>query len=335
MSMTAFELTGQEYWPRINWHPVTMVVGPGALREVVGPVLVFSRRDDVATILGSPQVFSARRTPWAEAGRIPLDTEPPDHTRYREILASAFGPAAAKKLAPQIRTFAAETFQVVQIDQLAAGSPLSQTTITFERQMYAYCAAVVLEALGLPNTDRDHVGNMKRHGASRELLTDYVRSRIPDAHGVLADLEGQLSDDERVGVATLCISAGVVSTARTAIHTAIEIAQRPQLRQQLRADPELLPRAAEEMIRCYPSAPLVPRTVMAETNVAGVTLRPGATVCAFVGGVNREHGHTPLADGKPHRHMSFGAGVHRCLGMHLARQALIALIEQLLRIENT
>jgi cytochrome P450 len=111
------------------------------------------------------------------------------------------------------------------------------------------------------------------------------------------------------------------------------LAQHPEQRQRLVADPALIPVAIEEMLRWETPVMGVARIAMADTEIGGCPVHKGDQVMVMLGSANTdeadlERAGEVLLDRETNRHLAFGGGVHRCLGSHLARQELrIALRE--------
>jgi cytochrome P450 len=115
----------------------------------------------------------------------------------------------------------------------------------------------------------------------------------------------------------------------------LRLAEQPSLRDALLADPGLLATAPDEFIRVDPSVAGLWRTAAHDLEVGGCPIGRGEKVLLLWGAANRD----PKAfdspdevrlDRRPNRHLSFGDGVHRCLGAALARAEILAVLERLL-----
>jgi cytochrome P450 len=131
------------------------------------------------------------------------------------------------------------------------------------------------------------------------------------------------------------IAAGLRTTSHALGYIMIRLAERPDLRSTLEANPPLLPSAIEEFLRIdAPSAGSV-RTVQRDMVVGGTQLKEGDRVWLLIAGANRDPREYESPDeldiGRVQaRHLSFGYGAHYCLGVHLARLELRVALEELL-----
>ncbi|MET0492174.1 MAG: cytochrome P450, partial [Actinoplanes sp.] len=279
--------------------------------------------------------------------------EPPVHTRHRSLVAGAFARGHVKRLGPAI---AAEAVALVNragpsFDLLAdVAEPLAVT--------------VIAELLGVPASDRSKLRpwsaaivrmyEVSRTGqeetaavdAARE-FADYLRDlaarrRAEPQDDLISHLVAvrdgtdRLSGDELVASAILLLNAGHEASVNTLGGGVVALLRHPDQLARLRADPGLLPTAAEEMIRYDPPLHLFIRTAAADVQVAGVTIAAGQEVAALLGAANRDPAVFTDPDSfdagrDPNPHLGFGAGLHFCLGAPLARIELRAGLAALLR----
>jgi len=111
------------------------------------------------------------------------------------------------------------------------------------------------------------------------------------------------------------------------------LAENPERRREIVTDPSLIPAAMEELLRLDPPAPFIPRVNTEEVTVAGHTLPEGSRITSYLAVANRDEQlfSDPYAidfHRTENRHISFGMGVHRCLGSHLARLEMQVLYEE-------
>lgn len=133
----------------------------------------------------------------------------------------------------------------------------------------------------------------------------------------------------------LLVQAGLETTASAMSFAFHYLATHPGERDRLIADPELLPRAVEELIRYAGSIHGLHRTVTNDVEMSGHTFLAGDTVVVNFAAANRDETVFPDAnrcvlDRRENRHLGFGAGVHRCLGSNLARMEFQVGVERTL-----
>jgi cytochrome P450 len=150
-----------------------------------------------------------------------------------------------------------------------------------------------------------------------------------------AKLDGRtLEADEVFGGCLLLLVAGI-DTTWSAIGASIwHLAAHPEHQERLRAEPELLPSAVEELLRAYAPVTMA-REAVVDTELAGCPVKAGEPLLLPFPAANRDPAlfdrpDEVLLDRSPNRHVSFGVGIHRCLGSHLARMEVTVALEQLL-----
>jgi cytochrome P450 len=162
--------------------------------------------------------------------------------------------------------------------------------------------------------------------------------RRDDVVGAL--LEGtvsgrQLTMDEILRTLLQLIAAGLDTTAHALGNVLVTLTERPGLLQRLKADPELLPRAIEELLRWEPPAGGLVRKATRDMVVGGEQLKAGDRILFLVAAANRDPEEFDPADEvdierKQIRHLAFGYGSLYCIGVHLARLELRVALEELL-----
>ena len=115
----------------------------------------------------------------------------------------------------------------------------------------------------------------------------------------------------------------------------MHLAQYPADRERLINEPDLLPLATEEFLRFYPPARAHKRIVAVDTEFGGVEMKKGDSVLLSEAAAGRDESEFPNAnefviDRNPNRHLSFGVGIHRCPGSHLARIVFSEMITAVL-----
>ncbi|HEY4624540.1 MAG TPA: cytochrome P450, partial [Blastococcus sp.] len=157
------------------------------------------------------------------------------------------------------------------------------------------------------------------------------------------DAEGdRLTEDELVTTCILLLNAGHEATVNVSGNGLLALLEHPDQLQRLREDPGLLPTAIEELMRFDSPLQLFERTATEDVEIGGVTVPAGRKIAALLGAANRDPAVFPDPDtldvGRTDNpHISFGAGVHFCIGAPLARVELQAsfgaLLERTSRLE--
>lgn len=273
-----------------------------------------------------------------------LMNDPPRHTRLRGLVTRAFSPTAIRKLQDRIQ---------VMTDELV-DSILKKDTFDFvEDFAIPLPVHVVAEILGV-DIERRH--DFKRWSDGfvsvpvqkimsgdigdentewRREFTDYFleifarRRREPgdDLVSQLVQLEQQgekLSADELLATCVLLMVAGNETTTNLLSNTALALTQFPEEMDHLVRKPAAIPDAIEESLRYYAPIQGFPRYCIRKTELGDKTIRPGDMMMVWAGAANRDE--AVFADPDrfditrpPGKHLSFGMGIHHCLGATLAR----------------
>jgi cytochrome P450 len=169
----------------------------------------------------------------------------------------------------------------------------------------------------------------RRGRQENDLLTSVANFQFGDR---------KATDHELLKFAMLMVAAGHLTTTDACANTLLVLAQDEQLRRRVVADFSLIPALIEESVRHEPAVAATGRAVLVETALGGVSLSPGERVLLAWGSANRDERYFPDGDefrlgrGRGRRpHLGWGAGAHRCLGVHVARLELRVMIEEALR----
>lgn len=318
------------------------------------PAWIVRRMADLRQIYMDTDTFSSRdSSPYARMigetwTNLPVDVDPPAHRMYRSFANPLFTPSAMGKLEGRIRRYAAEYFDGFR----ANGECEFMKEFAFE-----FPIKVFLELMGLPverapeflewETGLLHDPDVANMAAAARKVVDFLRAEIDkrrdnppdDLFG--AALRGQvdgrpLNDDELVGFAFNLFIGGLDTVSTNIGLQVLHLAQHPDDQRYLRDNPDRIPRAIEEMMRAY--APVTTfRTCTRDIEFGGVQMKAGDKVAMMTTLAARdpEEFDNPgqvRFDRNP-RHVSFGFGVHSCIGVHLARREMkIALEEMLIRM---
>ena len=313
----------------------------------------------VKEMLKDPIVFSAKLVfDGVESGYplVPLGYDPPEQTRYRRILQPFFSPRRIRPLEELLRAQAVDLIEAAKarggcefVADIADLFP-AQALLTLlglpldEGDQFIACKTAALEltadAAGeLPLTGEERAAKTAQTMATAGYLMELIQTRrAHPGDDILSDIlaiegEDRLSDAEAMGLCVMLILAGL-ETVTDALGLGMErLATAPEQRRELVADPSLWPAAVEELLRLDPPAPFLPRVTAEDAKIAGCPVAAGTVVNAHLSTANRDEEvwpqpHTIDLHRQENPHTSFGVGVHRCLGAHLARLEMHVLFEE-------
>ncbi|MGM7699104.1 cytochrome P450 [Microbacterium sp. A84] len=286
--------------------------------------------------------------------RPPLNFDAPAHSPFRRALDRTLHHAGLERLEPLLRAHAERELQPF----LDAGT--GDICRTFGTIYPAYTAAEWLnlehdEVARLASVSSEWVDAWRRqdgatvtarseemYGMARALVADrreYPRPIESDPASSLLSEEYEgapLSDELVVGALRQSLVVGLVAPPILLGGICVHLARDPELQSRLRADLSLVPAALEEFIRLYTPYRGFARTVSEPVELHGRTIEPGVPVTLVYSSANRDERMFPDADefilDRPNiaRHLGFGRGRHRCVGMSLARLSLRIALETIL-----
>jgi cytochrome P450 len=269
-----------------------------------------------------------------------LSLNPPDHTRLRRLVSRSFTARRVEQLRASVEALVDRL-----VDRLEGGGDF------VDAFAFPLPVAVIGELLGVPEADRAQFQPLVRdwtmildvfdldvltraneaavqiRGYLGELAAERRRSPKDDLLSSLVSAAGEeegLSDDEVVTMAALLFSAGFETTTHLLGNGLVALLAHPDQAEALRRDPALVSSAVEELIRFDSSVQITNRIAMTDTEVAGVPMPAGSRLVCYLGAANRDPGRFGDPDrldlarreGAP---LSFGGGIHYCLGAPLAR----------------
>ncbi|QQQ79157.1 cytochrome P450 [Saccharothrix sp. 6-C] len=328
-------------------HEGWLVTGYDAVRRLMADTR-FSSRQDLG-VVHVPYETPGMPAPTEPSPQMPglfISMDPPDHTRLRRMLTGAFTVKRMKQLEEHIADIVER-----QLDELARLAPPVDLVKAFALPVPSL---VICELLGVPYEDRENFQvdsarflerdialeeKMAAFGAMNAFLAELVtRKRAEPAEDLLSDLarHDDLSVEELTGIAFLLLLAGHETTANMLSLGTFALLEHPGQLAALREDPELLPGAVEELMRYLSVADIFYRYATEDVELGGETITKGSTVVVSLLAAN----HDPLrfedagaldVRRQARGHLSFGHGIHQCLGQQLARIEMRAGFEGLLR----
>lgn len=337
-------------------------LGPLVRSSAYGGHWLVTGYHEVAEVLRDPERFSSypnNLVPHGFGKFIPLEIDPPDHSAYRHVLQPLFNPLRMKALEPQIRSivtdlidgFAARghaEFISEFAHELPARAFLALMGWPLEdAQMFTEATDTTLH--GVPGGTEEE-SNQARAEAAAKMLA-YFAGVVADRRGradeddittsiINSDIEiggsrRRLTDDELCNMFMLLLIAGLHTTQGSLAWSVLHLSANPAQRQRLVHEPDTIPAAIEEILRIE-AAVSAGRNVTRDTTLGGVDLKAGDQLLLILSGANRDRREFSSpnevhVERTPNRHLSFGAGPHRCLGSHLARIELRIALEELTR----
>ena len=287
---------------------------------------------------------------------IPVEIDPPKHKEYRDLISGILSRANVAKMEP--------TFREIVCNLVADIGDRTRVDLT-EVLARPLPVRVTLVLLGLPWKDSAkldslvaqihlHRGNESAMAVAKQLdqyVSDILSERReagvtdPEADLVSAVLTGtvegrHLTHEEQVSMIRILIIGGFETTA-IALTTAMWwLAQHPEDVQRLRDDPNLWTSAVDEFVRFSSPGAYLARTVTQEVEIGGCPMKPGEKILISWAAANRDprkfkKAEEVVLDRAPNHHVGFGAGVHSCVGLHVAKLEMrIALQEMLKRYKS-
>jgi cytochrome P450 len=272
---------------------------------------------------------------------IPEMLDPPLHTKWRQKLGPFFARGAVERLRPRVREVIGEILD--EIGDRGQCDYVADVALRFPNTVF-------MEIMGLPVSDAAQFQAWETlilHGGAAG--PGQAVQAMMDVMGYFSELIGQrrkapredmlsmsltwtidgepVSDSDRLAFCLLMFMAGLDTVAMQLSYSMYHLATHQDDRRRLVAEPGGWEPAIEEFLRYY--AFVAPgRKVMRDTEVGGCPVKAGQMMWLPLASANRDPAEFPdadqvIIDRQPNRHLAFGAGPHRCLGSHLARQELL------------
>ena len=270
------------------------------------------------------------------------------HTAWRQLLGPLFSPAAIEKLQTKVRQRFTEVLDAVA--DRGSCDFVQEVALVFPNVIF-------MDIMGLPLEDAAlfqqweveilHLEFFSPEGQARQMnamisvmgyFSDLIKQRRDEPQDDLLSqainwqIDGApIPDQDLLDFCLLMFMAGLDTVAAQLTFNFWHLARHDEDRRRIVADPALIPGAIEEFLRYY-SFVTPSRKVMQDTEIAGCPVKAGQMVYLPIVAANRDprefdNADQVIIDRQSNRHIAFGAGPHRCLGVHLARQELRVAME--------
>lgn len=346
------------HWPAlrlngVDFDPVlTELMREGPLTRIQLPdgegwAWLVTRYEDVRMVTDDPR-FSREAVMDQPVTRLGF-LDPPDHTRLRDAVAAAFTAQGVERVRETSRRMLDEL-----VDELVQDGPPADLTAAV---LTPFPSAVICELMGVPAADRHGMHTWTRlilsssHGAKAgERARDEMGAYFGDLIGLregssgedvtsllgAAVGRGEVTLEEAVGLAVL-VQLGGEAVTHNSGQMFYLLLTRPDLAERLRAEPEIRPRAIDELLRWIPhrNAVGLSRIALEDVGIRGVRIRAGDAIYVSYLAANRDPDVFPYPETidfsrGPDPHLSFGSGPHHCPGQMVARLTCALLVDALL-----
>jgi cytochrome P450 len=318
-------------------HVGWLVTNHELTRAVLGDTRFSSRYELMHLPFPGPEMPSA--PPGDMTG-----IDPPEHTRFRQLLAGHFTVRRMRLLTERVEQVCAE-----RLDAMAEQGPPTDLVTAFAQPVPAL---MICELLGVPYADHDFFQRqalaltstsapMEEKGAALNALYDYLRDlvlakRKNPTDDLLSDLTtSDLDDVELGGIGSFLLGAGLDTTSNMIALGTFALLTNPDQLAALRDGRSGVEQAVEELLRYLTIAHTNVRAALTDVELGGEVIRAGETVTVSMQAANRDPARYPdpdVLDLSRHAvgHVALGYGIHQCLGQQLARVEMRAAFPALL-----
>jgi cytochrome P450 len=343
-------------------HFPALLDGPPRQLNLFMPTTLIARYDDVVAVLHDYERFTGRRpeVPFRERidpfGGAPtiLTADPPVHSRLRKLVSKAFTPRRVRELEPRVREITTDLLrgatESTELEAMAAlANPLPVIVIAEllgvragDHAQFKQWSNDMISSFGQEMATGPSPAGIAAKDELRRYLAEAIKQRRTDPADDLIsaliaarDESDALGEDELLAFVVLLLLAGNETTTNLIGNGLLALALHPEQQQRLRENRALIPKAIEEMLRYDPPVQMTVRIPTATTNVGGTELAAGSLAFVLLAAANRDPAHFPHPENfdvgrEPNEHVSFGEGIHFCLGAPLARLEGAVAIEAML-----
>ncbi|HVV29381.1 MAG TPA: cytochrome P450 [Mycobacteriales bacterium] len=317
---------------------------------------VFTDHEAILDGLQHPELFSSRvivpTEPDPPYKWIPIMLDPPEHTKWRRLLGSYFSPGRVERLEQDQRRFARDLIATFRdrgnCDFYKEFAEIFPTTIFLQilglpiNKLDEFMVWEDKILHGTPESDPDRAvalgAMLEVMGYFQSVITEkreHPQTRADDivSNALQWEIEGEpITDQDLLSCLLLLFMAGLDTVASQLSYCFYHLATHPDDRRRLVESPSIVPHAVEEMLRAFPIVQTA-RVATQDVEFHGCPVTAGDMVAFPLGMAGRDDTAYPDAttvdfDRETTRHISFGAGPHRCLGSHLARQELTVALQE-------
>jgi cytochrome P450 len=335
--------------------------GPVVYSPAHGGHWIVTRYNEIQQVLTDPETFSSypNNLVTSDVGKfIPLELDPPEHGAYRLALQPLFSPRRMQDLSDDIRVVVNELIdgfaakgQAEWISEFAHELPARIFLALMDWPLAdapLFTEATDIILFGKPGGTEEEsnqarmTAGLQMFGYFQKIVDDRRANPGDDISSTLIHSEVKLPDgtrlltDEEINRMFFLLLMGGLHTVQGVLAWAIlHLVNNPSQREAIIADPAVIPKAVEEILRI--DAPVIPgRRATREVELGGVTIAEGDQLIVPLCAAGRDPAEFPNPaefdiTRHPNRHLSFSAGPHRCVGSHLARIELTIALEELHR----
>jgi cytochrome P450 len=350
----------------VYWHEPTVNTPDGegfwSVATYAETLAVFRDPVTYSSVTGGTRPFGGTLLQdLAVAGQVLNMMDDPRHSHIRRLVSSGLTPRMIARVEDDLRTrtrrlldgiepCSAFDFLVdvaaelpMQMICILLGVPESERHWLFEaiEPQFDFGGSRKASLSQLSVSERDAAAGSRMYDYGQQLIASKRAEPTDDMLSVVANatvdvLDGPVPTDLEVYLFfSLLFSAGAETTRNAVAGGLLALTEHPEQWRALRANPDLLPSAVEEMVRWTSPSPSKRRTATRDVTLGGQAIKAGQKVQVWEGSANRDGAAFDRADEfdvarKPNPHLGFGQGVHYCLGANLARLELRVLFEELL-----